>query len=1025
MFRIGLLSTTESPLVRTTLLRARFRVLAYTSSYGTFQRAPVVNARESQSPGGGILCLSAQHCACGSSSSARNKRSIEDDHSHAVCPSHELSSRAERGKSVSEEEGLDISPVNVNVPPTSATAALVAQEAAPTDDQHQDDRDEWAGFWSLQGYDHVRMDNTDFCVGSHSKVAGHDPNCTASDRFQELWAATSRPTKIDLSYWDPVTGERAGTYPQAQQGQETDEFNFRATKYGRNVRDLTKFFMQQIYHHFSAQHALSDELARTLLKHPSVVGSPHINTKLEEALYYSWVLLADSATSVKRLVVLARHRERNHESPIALWVIMQILRSSNLDAESLAELLVFSRDNRHHYDWQGNRPMLLTVRLLRHARKSAPRAFEAIVNLFFDLLRDLPSNHVTMMNITHWCNRVLTLLAIPSSTAPFRSMHAHQTSQLELVSFMQEADPQIPLMREGYRAVARVQLMHAKTREETEWARAKALTWPPWEERVQMRSFAKPEGYPGKQTRVVKVLDRMQESGYALYNHDLAVGILTGWDTDKSPTVQVRTTTASVSISKPWLPESGRTALDDTALIWSARVQATRTVREAWMCFCSYEAETQGKPRSAKVYHSMFKKLLVRTVSYSADGPSPGDGREVYPDPELARDRVYIPEEIPSIPDLFSRMTAQGLRPSARLLADLLNHESKLAQVSHYVSHADMEDGKRALLSSPTTCTALTMAEVLNTLPTSLTQAYIGFLTRPLLKDSRKGPAPSFDGQPGAVFFRSVLERMKLRELTIWNEYLYSLTWHLGQTHGRNARHHRELLPVLWRLVVESISLMCRAVPLDFRAFTYIATIAFRCETSPFFSQAQLPAEAPSTVAGRLFQQAARPSTSSLETSWRNFCAIQLDASMMHSIPDGDAIESMVWILGSTLASDMVGSILSLLQWVRLHQELIAAEGYRITKHNLAAFRLFLEGSWADEEARPKLIEGSHIANATQRQEILSIIGQLEAWPDEQYMEQYRLIQKGDIRKIGTKFKSRCEHELDLKEELEVEHTSS
>ncbi|KAK5092265.1 hypothetical protein LTR70_001926 [Exophiala xenobiotica] len=881
-------------------------------------------------------------------------------------------------------------------------------EVTTVHNQHQDDPDHFVGFWSLQPYEQDLQNTTVQDPASPDETKPHLPDHTDSHLFRTLYPAVSRPKKIDLSYWDPIKGEATYQYPtrsEEEDDEEEEDSAFRATTNKSISRQITKYFMQHVYPHVSAEHDLPDELATALLHHVTSVERRPGSVNLADVFDYSWILLAeDSAISIDRLAGITRQRERENSSPVPLWVIMQLLRLTNIDAKSLTHLIVLLKDRTENWDWSENQPMLLTVRLLRHARKSAPNCFPPILDLFLHLLRRYRSTAESMKRTAHWCNRLLSLLAIPTSVSPYKSMRAQQSSQLSLVRYMQESDPELPLMREGYRAIARLQLMHEKTAQERDWARAKALTWPPWEENHQMASVARPSHYPGKRSRVIKVLERMQEGGYALSDHELAIRILAGWDTDYSPTVQVRRTAHSISIAKPWEPRPSLDNVEYSPLIWSARVEATRTLREAWMCFCSYHAATSGKSRSAKVYHAFFKKLLARTLPYSPEGPLPGDGIEVFPDPELDRDRVYIPEEIPSVHDLFMRMVAQEIQPYTRLLGDLLRHEWDLMQGLHYVTYAAIEEKKRQILSSPGKHESSDVAEVLKALPPSLVRPYLGFLARPHREVPKHAPRPRFGGQSGPSFVKSVLESMGSREVSLWNAYLGSLTLHRDTRILARMNHHREPLLHIWGLASQATSRMRKTTtPINFMTFMHVATIAFEMASSDSLDPRSVQG-APTKLAKKLFQEAAlnRPLG---PARWQEFC--KWDDTMC-SIPTGDAIESMVWILGvgSAHSSTMIGDVLSLLHWVRCRHTQIFTAGYHVTVHNLATFRLFLEASWAGEEDWQTLEEGIHFMSSMQRQELRSIVEGVEGWPDDQYMERYMLIQRGRILRVRRKHKS-------------------
>lgn len=911
------------------------------------------------------------------------------------------------------------SAVDIFGPSTPRASKSGTQQVAEIQDQHQHKPDPFVGFWSLQDYDKVHdevhdeddeqsyeqdpQNAPDGDVASSTGTEHQTSDLSAFGTFRRRWHV-SRPNKMDLSYCNPIMLETRKRYPTQRQKENASAF--RATQESSGSRQITKYLLEHdVYTHVSAEHGLPDNLAISLLHRIASFELHRGPIDLEEAFSCSWILSADPVTSIKRLVALTRHRQHMHLPPPPQWVIMQVLRSSSLDAQSLTDLIVLVKDRNTSWTWSEDQPMLLTIRLLRHARRSATPCFDAIVDLFLLLVRHRRSTPSAVKKMTHWCNRLLSLIAIPTSHSPFRSMYAQQVGQLALVRYMQESEPQLPLMREGYRAIAKLQLMHEKTPQEKEWAGAKAQTWPPWQDQNRMASAAGPSHYPGKRTRVSRVLERMQETGYAPGNYDLAIRILTGWDTDDSPTTQVRRTAASISIPQPWEPGPSLDTIVYSPLIWSARVEATRTLREAWMCFSSYQAAASKNPPSEKVYHALFRKLFARTVSYSPEGPWPGDGIEVYPDPELARDRVYIPEEIPSIRDLFTRMIAQDLRPSTRLLSDLLKHESHLLQGLHYVSYAAIEEEKRQILASPWNHSYSHVAQVLMALPSNLVQSYVGFLARPHPRVSAHERRPVFHGMSGPAYAKCLLDRMRLRDVSVLNVYLYSLTCHVGPQQLPFATHHKDPVSAIWILACQAISKITRATPVDFTTFTHAAMIAYSVESSSW-DGAEHPRDAleepPTLVAKKLFQAAAWEFNTRQPESWQAWCRTD---RTMRSLPPGDAIADMVWVLGSTHGFKVAGDVLALLHWVRYHHAQIITAGHRITKHNLAVFRFFLEARWADEEDWQTLQEGSQFMNSTQRQELESIAEGLGAWPDDRYMERYMYIQQGRANRLRRKYK--------------------
>ncbi|KAK5957820.1 hypothetical protein OHC33_001009 [Knufia fluminis] len=897
------------------------------------------------------------------------------------------------------DEPTSTSDANSAVP---GTTLAVAEEHLPSEVPQDEDYSVSSGFWSLRDYEQDSPNTPAEHVTQHVDTNQQVQQHNGSVLFRQLWAAEPRPGKIDLSYWNPRRGEAAGTYPRTTTPR--DELAFRASGRRSKQRRATRFFMQHVYHHVSSQNDITDQIANTLLRYPAVNGEDEVPFEWDEVLNWSWVLFAESSLSVQRLALLIRQPPSGNQPPVPLWVVMQLLRSASLDPESLSALLVLVESQASSWNWLADEPMLLTVRLLRYARQSALPPFEAIVDMFIKLLHDRPlaSSESELRSICHYCNRLLSLLAIPTSVDPFRSMHAQQAAQLALVRHMQEAEPQIPLMREGYRAIAKVQLMHLKTEQEKEWARAKALTWPPWEKQNQMGSVVKPTEYRGMRSRVIKVLERMQETGYAPYDYDLAVRILTGWDTDNSPTWQMRRTAASISIPKPWLRTVSYVAQEHSPLVWSARVEATRTVREAWMCFCAYSAATPQLSQSPRVYHAMFKKLFAREMSASDDGPLPGDGKEVYPDPDLARDRVYIPEEIPSVSALFSRMVAQEIQPYTRLLADLIRQESSLQQGLHYLSFLSVDEEKKTALSSPERHRASEVAAALETVPSYLVRSYVGFLARPIPKHE---PRLRFEGQSGPIFVKSVLEAMNMRvqQVSIWNAYFHSLNLHT-LSHSRNC--HKESLHAVWALACDIVSNIANRKPINFITFTQVASIAFRMGSSVRVGIPETTRDDPITVAKKLFQRAVSTSGDysrvDLPDQWRRFCTNRRHTKVLHSVPSGDAIEAMVWVLAC--GTDAQQDIRALLKWVRKHHERITASGHRFSAHNIAAFRVFLEGMWADEEILETWKEQLTIKQRLEAQRMLKELG---TWPEETYMKNYLLGLSFKITRVRNKYKSR------------------
>jgi hypothetical protein len=257
--------------------------------------------------------------------------------------------------------------------------------------------------------------------------------------------------------------------------------------------------------------------------------------------------------------------------------------------------------------------------------------------------------------------------------------------------------PVLPLTRKGYRAVIAVQLAHKKTTEERQSAELKAPSWPPWKE--ERLGIDAQRGNEGMFSRAINVLSQMKEAGYSHHLWEELSSVLAGWDTDRSPTVQTRSL-----VNQAGTLSRTRDVDPNHYAIWVARIRATRTVREAWACFLAYR--DQNLPPKAAIYAAMAEKLIYRekTVKRGSDQTSsalPGDGREVHPEPASARDLIYVQTEPPTSDDFLDQMLSEGIRPSGRFLALLLQSAYTLRSGLRYLQSSDLADDQITAL-----CTA-------------------------------------------------------------------------------------------------------------------------------------------------------------------------------------------------------------------------------------------------------------------------------------------------------------------------------
>lgn len=854
-----------------------------------------------------------------------------------------------------------------------------------------------SGFWPSQNSDPSFTTTTPDL--SSAKVESFQPLSTGKPEhilpapieslMEELWRPQPRRGKIDLSYWEAVRGERLDTYStQPKLDQKALSSSFRDST---RPRMLVVVFVELIYPHISPTTGLTDRAARLLFTHPVFASVRMDAAAMLNILNWSWIVAAPPALRIKRLIHLSRSEHGQVAPDIPQWLVLQLLRSDHISAEDLVNLL--NLIDQKASEWSlGSTLIILILRLLRHARLSHPACLSRIVNLFMRLLDQYFPHPLSLENArrrAHWCNRTLTLLASPVRSHPFKHVVTKQDAQLLLLHYMHDISPVIPLNREGYRALVKLQLMHAKTDAERMWTQVQAHTWPPWEQQHQMGVVSPPRTSPGSMSRTNLVLQRMKEDGYSPHTFDIAAQIIGGRDSDGSPTAQVRRAPASIPSARSWLPGHDSTWFDKSPQVWLARITATRTVREAWMGFCAYESAVDDTTHAASVYHAMFQKLWADTLPWSDVGPLPGDGLENFTDPELARDRVHVSEEPPSLEGLYSRMKAKGIKPSGLLLRDLLSHEKDIHRGLGYIRDSPMDPSAKAILADPMNHSPMQVGQVLRSLHKDTVQAYIGLLTRP--HSSRTAPMLSFESDisrksvSGPMFVIRVLYHAKCLEHSVWTEYFAALSQH-GLSSGTDQR--RISMRLAWKLMCDAFSLEHRK--LDASVLPHLLLTARSVQI--WASRKTLddtriePLDASMSIFLEVISGVTQY-TAALHTSWHRY--MRTVRPSLHSVPTADNIQEMAFLMVTAQRENMFEDMLDLLHWAREHQELLATVS-TFTKRNLAALRVYLEGQWAtwDHEFIDLGLK-IMVADADQMNEAKEILQHLGGWASDEDVGEY------------------------------------
>ncbi|MCJ1287211.1 hypothetical protein MMC26_006559 [Xylographa opegraphella] len=358
--------------------------------------------------------------------------------------------------------------------------------------------------------------------------------------------------------------------------------------------------------------------------------------------------------------------------------------------------------------------VIIVIRLLRHARKLWPAAFTSISTMITtqihptrggqSLHEPLTLNEITSARLSFLYNKVLHLLSLPSSQHPYRAIPYHQRAQFNIISRMNDFEPALTINKEGYRAVVRVQLAHRRTIQEREWARMKAKSWPPWKE--EKLGIDADVGIESGISRANESLSRFSEAGYGPQSWEGAAKVLSGWDSDRSPTIQTRTIPSRLTGQNRARGRNvSRKDAELESHIWAARIRATRTLHESWACFLAYQ-DQKAAPSQA-VYYAMLEKLIFDvkrrrkeakmkatlsscTIVDRITAERSGEGKEVNDLPTDPRDGIYIRTLPPSVDDFFAMMVSTRIQPSGRCLAFLLSHAESLSEGFKYLRSSNL-----------------------------------------------------------------------------------------------------------------------------------------------------------------------------------------------------------------------------------------------------------------------------------------------------------------------------------------------
>ncbi|RMZ78868.1 hypothetical protein DV738_g3621, partial [Chaetothyriales sp. CBS 135597] len=836
-----------------------------------------------------------------------------------------------------------------------------------------------------------------------------------------LFPPQLRPSKTDFSHvhpralaaaatstWhDAVASAEPAPNPSLSRGFLSSNPAFRSSG---DLRWMTATYIE----HLDETHLLpDDETLTAIFTEPRVRYLQSRGYDADDVLSWAWILASPNADrAVKRLIAVDDEKQAEGKALVPHFVILQLLRTPHINADSLVRLVGRLRattapplpdasqdrvESGSRKSWDSESATLLLTRLLRHARRVHPPTVEDVPVLASRILLPLHSSGPTVHEILAFsCNRLLTLMSLPSGPRPFQSVIYQQRAQLALIRAMTEQKPQIPLNREGYRALIKVQLAHEKLDRERAWAEAQGDAWPPWPK--PRLGIDESKEYAGKVSRAMRVLRRMVEAGYAHFTWEKAAAVLAGWDTDKSPTVQTR------HILKPARQAPLAEAVSEAdsspliAQLWAARITATRTVREAWACFESYRKSIDNCSRRYEPYHAMFTKLIARKQDgQSHSSALPGDSRETFPDPPSPRDLVYIESQPATVADLYEQMRIDGVKPVGRLLTDLTTHASTIAQASVYLRDSGYSELKKDVLLDARKYSDDQVRNIVQGVPNHFFAAFLAMLVRCRDGDSLSRPAmPPWwkDDSSRASQTRALRYALRLlylsrtKSLQVWNGVLDALRLRMADKH---------LAPSSFKQMSHSVrnlvdQLRLQQLDTDFATFRALVAIMRLCQERQDGSSLIFSASSLRDHARELYTRAAYK----LPAAWIG----EVETKPVLAWPEPEDNRSLIEALG--VAGDLDG-LLCFASWMHTHADVLKLaeerrqkSARRLSQINMIILRIFLEASWAETEQQKQLYSVHHA-------ELMSIkkcLSQSLGWPDDEEVEALLESWPGWLRRV-------------------------
>jgi hypothetical protein len=823
-------------------------------------------------------------------------------------------------------------------------------------------------------------------LSMHGKVMS-----TPSDRLlaalpqnaRKAWGTLPR-NKVDLSYisprWESLSRTRRRTLKVSI----------------RRVR--TQSYQQQFPGRISLREVLSRYLAARRVSKDRAIEylseretTDYLRSKgydADHVFLWSRILSSTDANQmVSTFVATANDLSSSEILTLPTFLLMFMLRARSLSANSIRLLLDYIWK---HYvgKFQGSKSlattqtigpqtgMILAVRLIRHARIAWPSVLAEIATIVTELIgreseEAINLSHRQIQNFSHIYNRLLSLFALPTSLQPFLSASTQQRAQFCLIRKMTSFTPHLPVTREGFRALIKVQLARKKTEAERKWSQSQALSWPPWkEERLGIETDRE---VAGKVSRAAEFMAKMTEAGYSMLHWEKAARILAGWDTDGSPTILTRTLIrpGPITLTADVRQESKESHHDDHET-WAARILATRIHKEAWACFTSYESSCCGI-HAAAPYNAMLAKLLhVRKDTGQSDNKIasvvPGDCKESWPEPTSPHDFLYVPSSPPTIDEFFDLMTKRGLRPAKYVLVDLLDQAETLAVGMKYIDACKFQERTGDCLLGRVQLDASLIRAIVKYVPNGAIAAFVRLLGRmkstqeitfalPTVCDSLEADSTPMRTAEPFQYAQSFVFALQPCYGPIWYALFHGMRLRLSLNGMK-----RQSLSILLNLVYKMDAI---GVRLDFDAFQAIGLTLERILVSNHLvmthqgQECNITVECVSLCKSLFAAMAYGGSVQSENDVAKSDSWLALKHSQLVHTPSAAVLHRTIRILG--FAEDDA-SILTLLRWMHSwapHLASVAdelANSKQMIRLALTAVRYFVETSWRHDEFKEPVV---------------------------------------------------------------------